>query len=271
MELKFNDQRRDNLIEPAQRDEGFRLMEQFKAFVLLGLAAYFTYNIINGDLSNYINMRFAWLSYVAVVLFTMLGIATVFGVRRGDFNNRTSDHTIVTWPILLIMAVPLVLGTLVPSRPLGAAAMSGGELRLTSYAVNVADAVNKDPLERDVLDWARAFAQRDVQPADFDGVEADVIGFVFYDPAFPEDHLLVARSIMSCCTADTQPVVIPFYWPEAAEIITAQQSVLADGQDLWVRVRGIFEAGLFQDTKTPILQVTELEIVDEPRVPYLYP
>ena len=49
--------------------------EWLKTALLLGLGLYFVYIIITGNLTNYINIRFSWLSYVAAIIFLMLGFA----------------------------------------------------------------------------------------------------------------------------------------------------------------------------------------------------
>jgi uncharacterized membrane protein YcgQ (UPF0703/DUF1980 family) len=100
-----------------------------KTATLIGLAVYFAWVIASGNLSNYINERFAWLSYLAVVIFALLGIANAVEALR----RRTSElpiiqpagSEVITWRGILVVAVPLVLGTLIPSRPLGAESVSG--------------------------------------------------------------------------------------------------------------------------------------------------
>ena len=40
---------------------------------MIGLGMYFVYNIASGNIPNYVNARFAWLSYVAAALFLLIG------------------------------------------------------------------------------------------------------------------------------------------------------------------------------------------------------
>ena len=232
-----------------------------KVAVLFGLAVYFGYNIISGNLTNYVNIRFAWLSYIAVAIFVALGAASLYGVLRGDteqqgvgFGHRLN----ISWGAIGIAALPLLLGTLVPSQPLGAAAVNGS-ISLSTSSYNSAAAFARDPLERNVLEWLRVFGQ-DV-PSAFDGQEAEVIGFVYREPGFEENKFMVARFTMSCCVADASAIGFPVYYEGEAN--------LADSQ--WIQVRGTFLAGDFKDTITPILQAETVTLINQPEHPYLYP
>lgn len=231
-----------------------------KVIVLVGMGVYFTVNIISGNLTNYVNERFAWLSYVAVAIFLLLGIAVLIGIWRGD-KKQTVDvgHTLnISWGVIAICGLPLLFGTLIPSQPLGAAAVRGN-ISLSAANFNTATAFERDPLERNVLEWVRVFNQ-DV-PAAFDGEPADVIGFIYREPDYAPDHFVVARFTMSCCVADASAIGMAVYFDGADDI--------ADGE--WVRVSGDFLAGTFRGTATPILQATVVDIVDQPEHPYLYP
>lgn len=235
------------------------MRDWFKVFVLLALALYFAINILTGNLTNYINTRFAWLSYVAVILFATLGIASANALLRGTLPILHGDRTTIQWPVIAIVALPLVFGTLIPSQPLGAQAVNGN-ISLTVAEYNVASAATKDPLSRNVLDWMRVFSGA-ATAASFDGQSAEFSGFIYREPDFPPGHVMVARFTVSCCVADASAIGLPVYWPEF--------DTIADGE--WVQVSGTFEAGLFRDTKTPILQAERVGVIDVPEHPYLYP
>ena len=236
-------------------------MEWGKVFILFGLALYFAWIIINGDLNNYINVRFAWLSYVAVILFVMLGGANLYGIlqqQKGQYNRL--EHTTLSWGVLGIVAVPLVLGTLIPSEPLGAEAING-TISTNAYTLNRATQVTRDPLERNVLEWLRVF--NDGTPSSFNGEPADVTGFVYREPGFGDDIFMVARFTLSCCVADASAIGVPATFSDDTEL------AIGDGE--WVRVTGAFEAGDFRGAQTPILMVESIEVIEQPEHPYLYP
>jgi uncharacterized membrane protein YcgQ (UPF0703/DUF1980 family) len=69
--------------------------------ILLGLGLYFAYTIASGNLTNYINAAFAWLSYLAAALFFALGVISAFRVAR-HHHAHYHDHSHLSWPALAI-------------------------------------------------------------------------------------------------------------------------------------------------------------------------
>lgn len=241
-----------------------------KIIILFGLSAYFVYNILTGNLSNYVNERFVWLSYVAVVLFFVLGAASLWSlVGENRAHSHTHDHEYVHgdhshsvgWGMIAVVALPLVLGVLIPSKPLGAEAVDGAiATQQLTYGGATITVLNKPPLERNVLDWLRAFSNTELS-SDFNGEQADVIGFVYREPNYPADTFLVARFTVSCCVADASAIGLPVRYTGT--------DTLTEGS--WVRVSGGFDAGQFADLDTPILVAQAVEQIDQPEHPYLYP
>ncbi len=234
--------------------------QALKVLVIGGLSLYFSLNILSGNLTNYINERFAWLSYVAVALLIVMSLAALYALVKGHHRSlRNTDHQQIDLPIILIVALPLLAGTLLPSQPLGAAAVTGS-ISLNAATGAGISTVTTDPLDRNILDWARLFTESDL-PASFDGQQARVIGFVYSEPDFPGEHFMLARFTVSCCVADATPLGLPVRW--------ADLGTLTPGE--WVVVEGVFEAGLFRDQKTPILQAETVTPIEQPEHPYLYP
>lgn len=229
-----------------------------KTALLLGLGIYFVVVIVTGSLTNYINERFAWLSYVAAGIFLLLGAHSLYMALRSE--HAVGKDRGLSWGTLWMVGIPLLLGTLVPSRPLGVESVD----RISTAAINAAGSiVNQfeiDPLNRNVLDWLRVFNT----VADFDelnGQPADLIGFVYSEPTFPEDQFMIARFTVSCCVADASAIGVPAYY--------ADTPTLTQGQ--WVRVQGAFQVGEFRGDVLPVLQVASIEVVDQPEHPYVYP
>ena len=79
-----------------------------------------------------------------------------------------------------MVAFPLLLAILIPSRSLGIEAVNGG---VSLNPVGVAG-VTRSPLDRNILDWLREF-DRAATPAQFNGSPVDVIGFVYRDRFIP--------------------------------------------------------------------------------------
>lgn len=231
-----------------------------KVLILFGLAAYFAYIISTGNVTNYVNERFSWLSVVAMLLFAGLGIASIISIRQ--HNTSPAGPGMVSepsWPVLLIVAGPLLLGTLIPSQPLGAEAINGN-LSTSGATIGGANTFVRDPLDRNILDWLRVFND-EPSPAALNGTPADVTGFVYREPGLQEDQFMVARFAVSCCVADASAFALPVIWADAPD--------LPEGQ--WVRVQGAFEAGMFREDNVPILIPATVELVEQPEHPYLYP
>jgi putative membrane protein len=252
-----------------------------KTGLLFGLAAYLLYVIASGNLTNYINVRFAWLSYVAVALFLLLGISSAADLWRGS-NRRTAElrrtfqndllgvpRTLqtstasstpgISWWVLGIVAIPLALGILIPSRPLGSAAVEGN-ISLNAVSAAGATTFSTDPLTWNVLDWLRAFNRSD-DINSFNGKQADVTGFVYREASFPDNQFMLARFTVSCCVADASAIGVPVIWDAADEFPA----------DTWVRVQGAWQVGEFRGDTVPILQPILVEEIDQPEHPYLYP
>jgi putative membrane protein len=238
-----------------------------KAALLTGLGVYFGYNIASGNITNYINQRFAWLSYVAAALFLILGIASMVDMIRNSGHKHKRkhgehddhDHTPVSWKVLAVIAVPLVLGTLIPSRPLGSSAV-GGSISLSAVSITTASTFTSDPMQWNVLDWLRAFNKGD-DINSFNGKQADVIGFVYREATFGSDQFMIARFTVSCCVADASAIGLPVVWDKAQDFT----------QDTWVEVKGAFQVGEFRGDTVPMLKASSVAQVEQPAHPYLYP
>jgi putative membrane protein len=255
----FHDHEHDHHHHDHSREN---LQAWLKTGLLFGLGLYFLYNIASGSLANYINARFAWLSYLAVAMFLLLALSSAVDLLRKRKNDEHEhhhehDHAQISWGMLAIIAIPLVLGTLIPSRPLGADAVGG------SISLNVASGsavFTSNPLEWNILDWLRAF-NNSGDVTSFNGQSADVVGFVYKEITFGEDQFMVARFTISCCVADSSAIGLPVIWDQSASLT----------QDTWVRVQGTFEVGDFREDTVPMLRATSVETVKQPEHPYLYP
>lgn len=239
-----------------------------KTVVLLGFSAYFAYTIMSGNLNFYINLRFAWLSHVAVVIFAALGISNLLAMRdiagfaqarqaSGHADRRPSLATI------LMVALPLTLGAATvltnTAQPLGVDAVSGVSLS-SNFGGGFTSITQKPPLTRDILDWSRAFATES-SPTAFNGQPAKLLGFVYTEPSYPENRFMVARFTMSCCVADANALGLPAAYDGLGELKAGD----------WVMVEGTFQTEEFLGQDMPVLQVAKLEATTQPEQPYLYP
>jgi putative membrane protein len=156
----------------------------------------------------------------------------------------------------LLLALPMLLGALVPARPLGAEAISGALLD-SGGALSTA-ALDDDSRQWNLLQWATALS---VRGDELYGQPADVIGFVYHNPQRPLDGFFVVRYVVTCCTADSNGVGLAVSWPRGTALPA----------DSWVRVRGTLGTVTLNGHAEPALDASIVEPVPQPANPYLYP
>jgi putative membrane protein len=245
-----------------------RLQTSLKALLLIGMALFLYGRLSDGTLYFYIHQRFAWLTMLAIIGFLLVGIN--YGMNRGvrghshTGGHHDHHHHGLSWGGYLLVALPLLLGLLVPPRPLGASALATREIRIgtagSAMPAAVKAATEKAPTDKNVLDWLLAL-QSTSDPAAYAGQEANVIGFVYRDDRFPADSFMITRYVLSCCVADASAAGLMVRWPEAPGLI----------DDQWVEVTGRFQVGEFDGETTPILVAQAVIPTSVPSQPYLYP
>ena len=265
-----------------------RTQRSLQALVLAGLGLFLLHKLWSGTLYWYINQRFVWLIVLAAAgLLALAALVLPRPRRAGELEHSPApehdhhpphapepehrhdhghDHAegsaAPVWGLLLV-AVPLALGVLIPAKPLGTAAIANKGINTTAPLTAGGGAPVQLELastDRTVLDWVRAFNYAS-DPADYAGQAADVIGFVYHGAGLPEGQFLVSRFAVTCCAADATAVGLIVAWPEAAG--------LADNG--WVRVRGSMAVGTLGGRPTPLIQAEQVAGVAEPDQPYLYP
>jgi uncharacterized repeat protein (TIGR03943 family) len=245
--------------------------------VLAGLGLFLLQKMWSGTLYWYINERFAVLVLAAAVGLLVLarsvlpGSAVETATTEARYASRPSqvseghehEQAVPGWR-LWVVALPVILGLLVPARPLGSAALANKGLNSTAPLAAgdsaTGAAVARLPEARTVMDWVRAFgAAEDAQI--YAGEPADVVGFVYHDPVLPPGQFIVSRFVVSCCAADAMGVGLPVAWP-GAEALQG---------DAWVRVRGPVQVGSYHGRAIAVIAAESVEGVAAPVEPYLAP
>lgn len=247
----------------------------FKALAFIALGLFLYSRIYTGTLLYYISERFAWLTLFAAIGFIVVGASYRYRAAQtghhehdhgGDSQHEHAghEHGKLSWGGLLLVALPVILGLVVPPKPLGAAAMSNREISVGSVssatAPTTSQLISRPSTEKNVLDWLIDF-RLSQDPATFADQEARVIGFVYRDERFGDDKFMVSRFIISCCAADAAPLGLVVHWPETASLAT----------DQWVEVSGRFQPGEFDNEQMPILMANKVAPTNVPDQPYLYP
>jgi len=234
--------------------------------LLLAFGAMLVVKVLSGGVLLYVNGL-----YVGLILVTGLGmvamgyVAGVEWVARRDvrptrhlqFND--GDHRHATRRAEAVgfafLAVPLIVGLLVPARPLGAAALEGrGDESASSTRLRSIGALGTDSSRWTLLDWATALNQMP-DPRTLAGRPVSLVGFVSRSG---EDEFTLSRFVVVCCTADGNAVSLPV------------RGGGSFGRDTWVRVSGSLALGTGGKPEPYIAAVT-VEVVPQPGQPYLYP
>lgn len=246
-----------------------RALNRYKALILIFLALFFADKFVSGKLYFYIGPRFAWLAIVAVALFIMLAGSYNLVEPREEEGHSHEGHSHLGQHVdnqaiwtLMIVALPLALGVVIPAKPLGASAIANrGVTTDIGLAADSSDErLSIVPSERNLLDWVREM-NNNPDPAALDGQHANLVGFVYRDPRFSESQFLVGRFTITCCVADALAIGVVVEADQAAQFET----------DSWVQVTGTFRHGEVNGVAMPILMADEVVHVQAPEQPYLYP
>ena len=244
-----------------------RRKRTFQALLLALLGMYLLERAWSGQLLLYINQRFAILVVLAGIgLVALAQAAFQARMTAGDGEEAERGHAQAGGWLhsgLAWLALPLLVGVLVPVKALGTSSLANRGIQLAApFQVQSAAGtlLEKPPGQRSVLDWIRAFDEAS-DPAGMTGEPVDAIGFVYHDARLADGQFLLARYTIACCIADASAIGITVAWPAAAG--------LADNQ--WVRVQGEIAARQQDGQSVPLVRATQVTTIPEPAQPYLFP
>ncbi|KGP71709.1 TIGR03943 family putative permease subunit [Pontibacillus yanchengensis] len=98
------------------------------------------------------------------------------------------------------------------------------------------------------------------EPHSFKGKEIMVKGFVYREPTFDANRIVIGRFGVSCCVADA-----------------GIYGIMAEGKDFssyesdsWVEVTGTLNVAHFKGWDLPLIEVTSIKNIQEPKKAYVY-
>jgi uncharacterized repeat protein (TIGR03943 family) len=207
---------------------------------------------MRGALDFYIHPRYTVLVLLAALVLFLMG-----GVRLRDLFAPRAGQRLTA--LHLMLAMPLLLGVLVPAQPLGADTLAGRGLDLTNAPVLSQQTVEGNPTDWNLLEWTTALSLRGDE---LRGEPVDVVGFVFQDEGVGRDAFYVARYVITCCAADGTAAGLPVQWPDGDTLPA----------NTWVRVQGTLATITTGDGQTrPAVAADNVEPIEQPESPYLFP
>lgn len=244
-----------------------RLTRSFQGLILLGLCVFFASKAINGQLTWYINARFIPLTLFGILFLAILAQTVFAEVRRSraeDNEEHEHHHEYEHSPTgLWVMLIPLLIGVLIPPRPLDSSAFTSKGFNTSAPLVSAessAQLFETESEERNILDWLKLFNYNN-DVTQFVGQPASVIGFVYFDEALGENQFYVSRFVVSCCAADGFAIAMPVEWNDLSSL----------EQDAWIQVKGTIEAIVIDDRNVPLIVAESVQEVPAPERPYLFP
>lgn len=222
-----------------------------EVILLGGMATLLLSKWLRGHLSFYIHPRYTALIVAGAAVLLLMAAVRLRSVYSAPGARPGWAH--------LLLAVPLLLGVLVPAQPLGADTLASrsGELNAVAPSGRAAS-LSGDTSRWNLLDWSTALT---VRGSELEGSPADVVGFVFHDAELGPDTFYVVRYVVTCCAADGAGVGLPVQWAGGADL----------PENSWVRVRGSIAGAKLAGVEQPALRAETVEPVSQPENPYLYP
>lgn len=246
-----------------------RMFRSYQGLLLFGLCIFFALKAVNGQLTWYINARFIPLTIFGMIFLGILAQTVFTEIRRSrkheeEHPEHHHEHDHAPSAVnLWFMLIPLVIGLLIPARPLDSSAFSTKGFNTSAPLISSdssAQIFETESRERNILQWLKLFNYQD-DITEFIGQEASVVGFVYFDEALTSDQFYVSRFVVSCCAADGFAIAMPVRWEKSAEL----------QQDSWVVVKGRVEAITLNEQRVPMIVAESVEAANIPAQPYLFP
>ena len=260
-----------------------KTIRRLQGMIFVGWAFFLVQKIESGEILYYINQRYILLVFLGALAFLGLGLATLVSAQKSAVvsppahdhadpgaveNEPAHKHPAASGAIppwgTLVLALPLLLGLVIPSRPLGSSAMSNRGVNSAAPLIRkpggAAVTLTQSTTDRSVLDWVGLFSAAS-DPAIYQGQAAQVTGFVFHDPRISKGQFFVSRFVITCCVADASALGILVDWSGAEKL----------PENGWVQVKGSIYTAAVSGQVLPGIHAQAVETIPTPDQPYLFP
>lgn len=207
---------------------------------------------LTGTLRYYVNDRTVWIVLLGGLLFALVGVAASYRAWHSIQEPGPSWRT-------LVFLVPVIVGLLVPARPLSAASGQASSLGALQLASHVSSGSPGDNFGS----WIGALADHP-DPSWWASQRVTLVGFTAQQDGLPARSFVVGRYLVTCCVVDATLLGFPVQLDHGA--LPAQGS--------WVQVTGVFGRRYWTDphgTNYPLILHAHIVPVTVPSSPYLSP
>lgn len=230
----------------------FSVPRLLNALVLGAWATLFWILMLTGRTSLYLAARVDWLVEVGAIGFTLLALgrlltARAYGVQRAGPRDAAR---------LGLVALPVVLTLALPTPSLGSFAVSRRTVAAGGFVAAPEDISSGD---LSLVDVAGATRDREAMRTltRRAGDEVSFVGFVTHDSNQGADEFFLNRFLVVCHVGDALNVQV--------RVVGAPPGTVK--ADDWVHVSG----KLYPLGREVIVDADDVEVIDKPKRPYLYP
>ena len=225
-----------------------------------------------------IHPNYFWLAIVTGILLLLLGglkIAQLIGTKSKIVSQSSGQHISLFppgWGSSLLLGTAILGLTIAPSVLKSDTALQRGiteSLPLTRVQPQAFRGDSK-PEERSIIDWIRTLNAYP-KPDAYRGEPAKVKGFVVHSPQLPDNYLLVARFVITCCAVDAYPVGLP------VKLLNESQTDFPP--DTWIEVEGEMIGETLPETNNKnetinkrqvVIAASSVTPIETPANPYHY-
>lgn len=222
------------------------------ALVLGAWATLFWTLLLTGRTSLYLAARVDWLVTVGAVGFTLLALGRLVTARSHD-TQRVGARDAARLGVVIL---PVVLTLALPSTSLGSFAASRRTVATGAFAAAPEDISSGNLSLMDVAGATRDQATMRTLTRRA-GDEVSFVGFVTRDSSQSADEFTLNRFLVVCHVADALNIQV--------RVVGAPPGDFKS--DDWVHVNG----KMYPLGSEIIVDATEIEGIDKPKHPYLYP
>lgn len=226
----------------------------------------------SGKILLLLHPNYTWLSHSAAFALVGLVALTLFKIFRqmaGPQSGQTKDmlgHVTLMPPNIssaLLLGVAIFGLIYTPRAFASQTALQRGISETLSLTRSQPQRFVRAaaPEERTIIDWIR-LVNVYPEPDAYAGEPVDVVGFVIHPENWPDEYVMVARFVITCCAADVYPVGLP--------IKLSAQERSDYPVDSWLRVTGEMTSETLDGRRQLAIAPTNIQQIAEPKNPYEY-